>query len=254
MLEEDLFIGELHSRDRNLVLDFQGKGRPGGHAPVVDFEADLQHADLVALNPIDSAGYSSLNVRAIANAIPDPTVAGDHRPAGHFALMPSPIMNSATAPFTERSMGRDRTRVRSDLADIDVDGDLLPTRIWPALQSVVFSVFPALRDEVDYEQAEQAFDLEVRTKDTRALFDLFAPGLTLSENTVFNGRFDSRTFDIALSGIAPFVEWDGSPWTRCGSRWTRPWTCWPLRWRVIAEASPGNLRERRFPFRKGLSG
>lgn len=211
LLEEDLFIGELHSRDRNLVLDFQGKADLRGHAPVVDFEADLQHADLVALNLIDSAGYSSLNVRVIANAILDPDSGRgtiDLQGISYCDAFADHELGDLLLS-RERSMGRDRTRVRSDLADIDVDGDLLPTRIWPALQSVVFSVFPALRDEVDYEQAEQAFDLEVRTKDTRALFDLFAPDLTLSENTVFNGRFDSRTFDIALSGIAPFVEWDG---------------------------------------------
>ena len=211
LLEKDFFSGELSSRDRNLYLDFRGTADLRGRAPIVDFVADLQHADLGALNLVDSAGYSSLNVRVMANAVLDPDSG-----RGTIDLRGISYCDATTDHelgdlllTRRRTAGMEHTRLRSDFADLDVDGDLLPTQLWPGVQSVLFSVFPALSEQVVYEQAEQHFDFTLTTRDTRAVLGLFVPDLELAPGAVVQGSFDSRAFDVGLSGRAPGVRYGG---------------------------------------------
>ena len=210
-LEQDYFSGELSSRDPNLFLDFKGTADLRGRAPVVDFTADLQHADLGALNLIDSSGYSSLDLRVMANAVLDPDSG-----RGTIDLRGISYCDDDADHYLgdllltrDREGGSDHTRLRSDFADLDVDGEIIPTQVWPALQSVVFSVFPALSEQVEYEQVEQWFDLSLTTRDTRAVLGLFVPGLEVGPGAVVTGGFDSRSFDLFLTGQVPTIRFGG---------------------------------------------
>ena len=66
----------------------------------------------------------------------------------------------------------------ASFAKARVEGTFLPTLLWDLAENTVYSVFPALRDEVDYDHAEQWFNFDVVTGESDAVLDLFAPGLS----------------------------------------------------------------------------
>ena len=208
-LEKDLFDGALSCRDPKLDLLFDGTADLRGQWPVVNFTADLHHADLVALNIVEGEGFNSLNVRVNANADLDPddyvgTVEvqgisycdedGDHELGDLFISR-------------EKVDGRSLLQLRSDAVDLDVRGKLLPTTLPDALASVLFSVFPALSNTVSYAHVDQDFDFELTTRDTREVFRLFVPDLVLSKDAHFAGHFNGRSFDLGLSATIPYVEY-----------------------------------------------
>src|SRR5690606_25030486 len=61
-LEPKLFNGELKADDEHLVLDFKGLADFRGAWPLVDFRANVQHADLGALGIAPVEGYNTLSV------------------------------------------------------------------------------------------------------------------------------------------------------------------------------------------------
>lgn len=206
-LEPNSFDGELHVQDENLVLDFKGLADLSGRWPVVDFQAYLQHADLRALALLDVEGYNTVSMLMMAKGrlSPDSLVGvvevkgisycnedGEHD-LGDILLRSS------------RADGENLLELDANFADAEVRGTFLPTRLPSALANVVYSVFPALRNDVDYAQAEQHFSFELRTKDTEALLSLFVPGLSVDSGGVVRGYLNSRTFDMGASAQLPAI-------------------------------------------------
>ena len=74
-----------------------------------------------------------------------------------------------------------------------------------AVKSVLFSVFPALQEEVRYTQEEQRFTFEATIKNAQSVLELVAPGLRIDSGTVASGHFDSRTFDLGLNAMLPSI-------------------------------------------------
>ncbi|MBK9760299.1 MAG: translocation/assembly module TamB [Flavobacteriales bacterium] len=207
-LEKNLFNGELHCDDPRLQLDFNGLADLRGRWPKVDFIADLQHFDPRAFGLIGGSGYSGLNMRVVAR--------GELAPD---SLKGSIIMEDVTwcedscdlligdlSLLSSRENGEALLQLRSSAADVDVRGPFYPTKLPAALKSVVFSVFPALQEEVRYGQEEQRFNFEATIKRAQPILDLVAPGLVVDSGTTASGNFDSRTFDLGLNAMVPHIQ------------------------------------------------
>ena len=210
-LDRDRFNGELHCRDPNLVMDFNGLADRSGRWPKVDFTANIQHADLHALNLVEGEGYNSLSVivQAEGEIAPDSLkgtlllddvsycdAQGDHE-FGDIQF------------HSTRSGGQPVIELRSTLADATVRGPFLPTKLPDALRSVVLSVFPSLEEQVRYAHAEQHFDFDLELKEMGPVLDMFLPELELAPGTEAHGSFDSRTFDLGLAASIPHIAYGG---------------------------------------------
>ncbi len=207
-LERDLFNGKLDVNDEHLVMHFEGLADMRGRWPQVDFNAQLQHLDLRELGLLPEEEYSTLSmlVNAQGRLSPDSLLGrlearqvsycderGEHD-LGDIVLR------------SGRTQGRNVLELDADFADAIVIGDFLPTQVGDAVSNVIFSVFPALRDETQYVQAEQNFHFEVYTKDSEELLNLFMPGLEVDSGGVIQGGLDSRSFDLDISAELPGVR------------------------------------------------
>lgn len=200
-LERNLFNGELQVNDPNLMLDFKGLADLRGRWPLVDFKADVQHADLAALGLVPDSGYAALSmeVDAAGRLSPDSLL-------GRLQLRD--IMYCGTdrdhqlgdiSLTSDRQAGENILELDASFAEARVVGTFLPTRLPDAVVNVVYSIFPALREQVQYAQAEQRFRFQVKARDTAPWLELFVPGLVIAEGSTADGSFDSRTFDLDLT-------------------------------------------------------
>lgn len=210
-LEKDLFNGELDCDDPKLKLHFDGLADLRGRWPVVDFTADVQRLDARALGLIGGTGYSDvvMQVRAQGELSPD-SLQGAVLLQGVTYCQDSldlAIGDVSLRAWHER--GVPQLELRSDLADARVEGEFYPTRLPEAVQSVLFSVFPALEEQVSYEQEPQRFTFDATVKDAQPVLDLVVPGLKLDSGAHFTGSFDSRTFDLGLNAEIPRVAYGG---------------------------------------------
>ncbi|MDX9752036.1 MAG: translocation/assembly module TamB domain-containing protein, partial [Flavobacteriales bacterium] len=210
-LEPNRFNGALHANDQHLVLDFNGLADLTGQWPQVDFTAMVQHADLRAFGLVTDQAYSTISMAIAAEGrlAPDSLQGrlefadisycddrGEHD-LGDLLLT------------SDRRAGRNVIQLTADMADAEVVGDFLPTRLPRAVAHVIYSAFPALRDEVAYAQERQDFRFTVRTKDTRTVLDLFVPGLHVDSGGTIDGWLNSGSFGIGLSARLPGITYRG---------------------------------------------
>ncbi|MCW5897861.1 MAG: translocation/assembly module TamB [Flavobacteriales bacterium] len=207
-LEPKLFNGSLRARDENLVLNFDGLADLRGQWPQVDFKADLQHADLGALGITRVKDYNTLSVLVEAEGRLSPdSLLGRVELKGISYCDEEGEHDLGDLLLTSgRRDGENVVDLVSTFADAEVRGTFLPTKLPGAITSVVYSVFPSLRDEVVYAQAEQRFRFMVRTKDTGPVLGLFVPGLSVDSGGTIEGWLDSRSFDIGLTARLPEVR------------------------------------------------
>ncbi len=207
-LEPNLFNGTLQARDENLYLDFEGLADFRKEWPLVDFKANLQHADLGALGITKVKDYNTLSVLIDAQGRLSPdSLQGRVELKGISYCDENGEHDLGDLLLTSgRRDGENVLDLTASFADAEVRGLFLPTRLAGAITSVVYSVFPALRDEVVYAQAEQHFRFTVHTKDTGPVLGLFMPGLSVDSGGTIEGWLDSRTFHIGLSADLPGVQ------------------------------------------------
>ena len=208
-LEPNSFNGELHVIDDNLVLDFKGLADLSGHWPVVDFKAYLQHADLRALGLTEAQGYNTLSMLMTAKGrlSPDSLVGAVEMKAISYCNAAGEHDLGDILLSSSREDGENLLELEATFADAEVRGTFLPTRLANTVANVVYSVFPALSNDVDYVQAEQQFSFEVRTKETGPLLALLLPGLSVDSGGVVRGYLDSRTFDVGASAHLPAITY-----------------------------------------------
>ena len=208
-LERDLFNGALKVQDENLVMDFRGLADMRGRWPEVDFDAQVQHLDLKALGIAPKEEYSTLSVLVNVEGRLSPDSLLGRLEARDISYcndrgehdLGDVIIRSG------RTQGQNVLEMDADVADATITGTFLPTKLGDAVSNVIYSVFPALRNEVEYRQAEQRFRFDIYPKHTKAALDLFVPGLEVDSGALISGSLDSRTFDLDLTANLPGLRY-----------------------------------------------
>lgn len=206
-LEKDLFNGELRCDDPNLRMDFDGLADLRGKWPKVDFTANIEHLDPRAFGLIGGKGQASLNMRVSAKGefAPD-SLKGSLVMRDVYFHDDTMHLDIGDMDITSGRMGGEpHLQLRSTIADADITGEFYPTKLPDAVKSVMYSVFPALQEEVHYAQEEQRFRFDLTVKRAQRILDLVVPGLQLDPGTTAKGWFDSRTFDLGLSALVPHI-------------------------------------------------
>lgn len=209
VLERNLFNGALRVEDDDLVLDFKGLADLRGRWPLVDFTAELEHADLRALGVAPRSGYHSIaaHITARGKLSPDSlrgTVEatdisycddlGDHD-IGYIKLA------------NAQEAGEDVLRLDATFAEAEVRGRFLPTRVAELAGNMMRSVFPSLGDDIIYRHEPQNIRFSVRLREADQVLGMFVPGLSFAPGSTFTGYLNSSTFDLGLQADMPVVTY-----------------------------------------------
>ncbi|MBL0035546.1 MAG: translocation/assembly module TamB [Flavobacteriales bacterium] len=208
-LERDLFNGVLQARDPDLFLDFDGLADLRGKWPKVDFEANVQHADLRKLGLMPGEGYNSISARIKAQGELAPDSLKGELVVEELTYCDGPdeFDIGDLRVRSDRRDGQPVLELESTVVDAKVVGPFFPTRLPDAFLSVAYSVFPSLQDEVVYKQEDQHFTFNLEVKRAQGLLNRFVPGLVVSAGTKVNGYFDSRVFDMSVDADVPFISY-----------------------------------------------
>ena len=219
-LKDNRFNGAVAVDDNVLGLDFNGLVDFNNKKyPVVDFDADISHADLKALKLIKNDSISEISTHIVANLKGldidelegelhlDNTVYRDGR--GSY------VMNDFDASILNDNLMQRRINITCDFFNFEMAGQMNFASLIPALNEYgdSFVHFPIFEKNVEaFEEyalthdAEQDFIVSLVLKDTETLSRLFVPNLKIAKNTTFNGTFTSRSRQLNLTARTKSVE------------------------------------------------
>lgn len=207
-LEKNLFNGMLQCDDPHLRMDFDGLADLRGKWPKVNFSANVEHLDPRSFGLIGGEGYSALSmrIRAEGEFAPDSLKGSIRMQDVEYCEDSVDLELGDISLVSAREGGEPVLTLRSDAVDADVRGPFFPTRLPEAAQSVLFSVFPALQEQVRYDQEDQRFAFSATVKQAQPILDLVAKGLLIDSGAVVSGAFDSRSFDLNLNAMLPKIR------------------------------------------------
>lgn len=210
-LEKNLFNGELHCNDPKLQLNFNGLADLRGRWPQVDFTADVHRLDLRALGLVGGSGYSDLQLEIQAQGLLAPDSLQGRVRMQHVSYCQDSVEVDlgTVAVDAWREGGVPMLELRSSVADARINGHFQPTTLANAMASTLYSIFPALEDQVRHDRQPQDFSFTVQLGQPQPLLDLLAPGLQLEPGTHFEGYFNSANFDLALDARLPRIGYQG---------------------------------------------
>ena len=219
-LKENRFKGVVSVDDKVLGLDFNGLVDFNNKKyPVVDFKADISHADLKALKLMKNDSISEISTSIVANLKGfdidnmegelhlDNTVYRDGR--GTY------VMNDFDASILNDNLMQRRINVTCDFFNFEMAGQMNFASLVPSLNEYVdsFVHFPRFEQKreafLNYARThdvDQDFIVSLVLKDTKTLSELFMPNLKIAKNTSVNGTYTSRSRQLNLTARTKGVE------------------------------------------------
>ena len=219
-MKEKRFMGKVLVDDDELGLDFDGLiDFENKKYPKVDFSADIDHADLSALNLMKNDSVCEISTRIVANLTGfdiddlegelhlDSTTYRDSRGSYFMKDFDATIVN-------DNLMGR-RINLNNDFFNFEMAGKINFSSLMMSLNEygdsfVHFPVFEQnLEDFQKYKldhDVNQDFVISLALKDTKTLSRLFMPSLRIAKNTSVNGTFTSKSNQFNLTARSKLIS------------------------------------------------
>lgn len=210
-LSRKLFKGSLNVNDEHIDFDFSGSIDFTGKIPVMDFSADLNHANLTALHlwkgdsaarlafhsDIDVTGKNIDNLQG-RMLIKDIAFSEGMRKADmHHITLKSEQIN-----------GSRQITLNSEGADALLTGNFEFASLIPAFQNMLQLHFPLSFMKTTATLKPQDISYSVTFKKIQPVLDVFIPGWSIAEGTRLNGRFVSPSDEFTVSLHSPGVAWN----------------------------------------------
>ncbi|MEP7264258.1 MAG: translocation/assembly module TamB domain-containing protein, partial [Bacteroidota bacterium] len=204
-VQQKLFKGSLNVTDPNADLDFIGTIDYSKTKPVFDFTADIRKAKLAVLNLVDRDSTANLSTHAelhFTGSKIDEMEGLVHFTNTDFIEFPKGIsINNLLLRSTIINNYREM-HLESDFADAEIKGNYQLSTVYKSALNVLSKYIPALPvTVVEKRPVKQTFTYSLNLKETRGVFDVVAPDLSILAGTKLNGEFDSQngSFTMILS-------------------------------------------------------
>ncbi len=208
-----LFNGTVKVDDNNINLDFKGSVDFREKQPVFNFYAIVKNAALDKLNIVhrDTAvmfsADAALNMRGFNFDEFD----------GNFSMTnvvyTEGIKNAKIdkLDFTSAIDGDERLlNLRSDVLDVALSGKYVLSAVPAAFAEVLNKFLPPFIIDLKKVKSNQSatFNFVGKIKDVNKILDIFIPGLSLSQQTVFNGNVDMEKGRITSFLSSPWIYYN----------------------------------------------
>lgn len=214
-LSRRLFDGELTISERNVKLDFSGNVDFSGKLPIMNFNADVYHANLSALHIMPGKDSVSISAGTVFS------LEGDNLDnLKGLATVSDLIYTRNEDVFKVKNMtlraGRSdagkRLDLQGDFITAYIDGKYnlgeLPKSVNQLLSLYLPSYFPPLAPKKAEKLASQQFAYEFKLIGNTRPLQIFLPGVEAEKGTRFHGRYDSQANYIKSIFTSPLVEYD----------------------------------------------
>ena len=188
-----LFNGALVIADPNVDLDFKGTVDFSKPKPVFDFTAMVDNAKIGLLNLTDdkSAKISTkAELHCTGNKIDDLAGTLHFSNTNYIQMLQGITINDFYVMSTSRSNYRN-IELQSDFADAKIEGDFQLSTFLRSATYVLSKYIPTFEVKGSRQISKQSFSYQVRLKETRGVFDVLLPSLSVVAGTTLEGKFNT---------------------------------------------------------------
>lgn len=207
-LNNQRFEGIASIEDENIDFDFNGKIDVSRKLPIYNFKLNVNKANLAKLNLIETTDTSLvISTTAQLNMIGNQL---DNLEGG-LQLSNSFYRDSVNA-FYVKNITIDAHRytdslrsvsLRSDVADLNMNGDFSFNDLLPSLTNFAVAYIPSAKNELIDRVNQEDFTFDLTLKNTSILSSLFFPTVQVSPLSRFNGNYNSENQLINFYGFIP---------------------------------------------------
>lgn len=211
---KNIFEGAFGIAEENLALRFNGKVDLNGKLPMLNFHAEVDHANLYRLRLVpdrEEATVSGvLNVDFIGNDIDNIL--------GRISLTDARYQQKGARVFqvkkvelmAEESEQMKHIMLRSDVMDADFSGQFAFRNIPKAFNNILAKHLPSYASGFTSLGPGEGFefDFNARIKNTALLTFILVPKLHIDDESVLTGNYSTSRNEVRINGDFPSFTYD----------------------------------------------
>lgn len=207
--DKKYFDGNLKINDKNIQLMFDGGVNLNPKLPVFNFKASIKNAKLRALHlfkdslKVDatfSTNFSGTNLNNIQGNLLIQKIRLDNVKG---------IYNIDSVGLRAQGIGMNRTlKISSDVLDASINGQYDLNTIPSYYKALAKTYIPSIKTDI-VKFKDQIFQFNLKIKRFEPVAQLIAPGLSIDDEAVFIGNFDSQKNIATLNGFIRKLTYKG---------------------------------------------
>ena len=207
--DKKYFDGNLKINDKNVQLDFDGGVNLNPKLPVFNFKASIKNARLKTLKlfkdslMVDATFSTNFSGNNLDNIQGDLSIQKIKLNNVKGIYTVDSIQLSANGIGINRSL-----TVKSDILDASIKGQYDLNTIVSYYKAIAKTYVPSLDTQI-IKYNTQIFDFNLRIKRFEPIAELIVPGLSINEQAILVGNFDSRNNKATLNGSIKKLTYKG---------------------------------------------
>jgi len=209
LFKNKFFEGEISIEDKNADMVFEGKIDFSQKKPILDFDMDVLHYDLQAVNLLEddepivlkggfSAHLKGLDINEISGELTGSNIDylkdGKHNRLDYFTL--------------DAEQGEERVvTLNSDVIFAQLNGKFSWKELGSSVQDIVAEVLPNFQGS-KREHKSQKFDLKVRIQDFNFVSAAFLPELKIARGTSLNLSLNEEANELNGTIGSNFIQYE----------------------------------------------
>ena len=211
-LQPNYFKGKALVNDTNLNIDFTGEIDFSTPKPVMDFTADILHANLGVLTGEDQASVTNLSSLLEMNLVGNKWDNIEGSVGVYFTTVETEDnyyhFNDLVFNSTKSTDG-DTLTLHSDFANAQFDGEIDVPNLYNSFLAYLSPHFPLISGA---NSKDQNFKFSIDVFSSSALTDLFLPKLHLGDGARVNGVFNTKNEGLNFTFTSPNFGWENWLW------------------------------------------
>ncbi|MDR6785698.1 hypothetical protein ABIE26_004408 [Pedobacter africanus] len=207
--DKKYFDGSLKINDRNIQLAFDGGVNLNPKLPVFNFKATIKNAKLRALklykdslkiDAVFNTNFSGTNLNNIQGKLRLQEITLDNVKG---------VYHIDSVELQASGLGKDRNlTVKSDILDASIKGQYDLNTLPSYYKALAKKYIPSLKADI-VKFGNQIFQFNLNIKRFEPIAELLVPGLSIEDQAIFAGNFDSPNNIATLNGFIKKLKYKG---------------------------------------------
>jgi hypothetical protein len=227
-LSKQKFDGHVSVKDENVSLDFDGKIDYSGLKPIMNFEANIQNANLNKLNLAkkdtllsDFSGLFRVNMEG--SKLDDLQGEINITDAKYTEGNEEFSLDKLTFSAYQKENNYKALRLNSDYVDADITGNFTFSRMYESFITLMNAYLPSfykvkiqksevrsrksdIRHQTSDIKTEEKFEYDIKLKKTGSITKLFIPQLKIADSSEVRGKYNSIANTFTVKASSPSIH------------------------------------------------
>lgn len=210
--KNQIFVGYLAVEDENISFDFDGSIDLSKDIPEINFTSNIKNAKLAKLNLVKSKKKlktrfsTQLRVNLIGKNADDLVGEVEFINSQYNDKLDSIKVENVLITSNINNNYRKIT-VKSDLLDAKLEGEFYFKEMSDFANSFFVRYIPSqVNDENKMTNLSHDFNFNIEFHNSELVSKVLLQGIKMSDYTILEGRYNSKSHNLSLNGNAPFID------------------------------------------------